>query len=268
MGCALRAALFLGMSSTPYQETPPSRQQSRWAEQFWRFEAKSDGDAIILPDGRSDVMFKFRRRGEVAEALEPIITAPATEPYVVEYNMGDCWVGARLQPTQTARLMRAVPDLSLGGIVPGAEAVAILCGSNAVTSEKLHESDLPTALERFVISLPEIAPLNGVREAIDLLHLTGGRIAAAMLGQSVGVSERHLRRTFQQAVGMSLKDYGQIVRFHRALRMLVSSQIKPAEVAYECGYADQAHMARSFKRFGGFTPSRVPENISLPGLPI
>ena len=32
-----------------------------------------------------------------------------------------------------------------------------------------------------------------------------------------------------------------------------------AAAAYEAGYADQSHMTRAFRRFGGFTPANMVE---------
>lgn len=39
-------------------------------------------------------------------------------------------------------------------------------------------------------------------------------------------------------------------------RTLLADRVAPAEVAAACGFADQAHLTRTFKRAVGTTPAR------------
>ncbi len=52
---------------------------------------------------------------------------------------------------------------------------------------------------------------------------------------------------------MPPKTAAALVRFNRALGLLESG-LKPADVAHACGYADQPHLTREFRRFAGTTP--------------
>jgi AraC-like DNA-binding protein len=57
-----------------------------------------------------------------------------------------------------------------------------------------------------------------------------------------------------------------IIRFQRAVQMLTPERPSClADVAFECGYFDQAHFAREFREFAGSTPGEflrrmVPES--------
>jgi AraC-like DNA-binding protein len=44
------------------------------------------------------------------------------------------------------------------------------------------------------------------------------------------------------------------VRLAQSARMLVGGREPMAQVGYLCGFADQAHFTRSFKRFTAMTP--------------
>ena len=44
------------------------------------------------------------------------------------------------------------------------------------------------------------------------------------------------------------------VRFNRALMLLEAGE-RPGDVAYRCGYADQPHLTREFRRFTRTTPA-------------
>jgi AraC-like DNA-binding protein len=56
-----------------------------------------------------------------------------------------------------------------------------------------------------------------------------------------------------QWIGMSPTDYLRAVRLHRA-KQLVLDGSPVATVAAECGFADQAHFTRWFRRTFGYTP--------------
>jgi AraC-like DNA-binding protein len=74
----------------------------------------------------------------------------------------------------------------------------------------------------------------------------------------LGVSERHLRRVFREAVGMSPKTFAKLTRFHRALRA-ARREAHPrwASIAAHAGYYDQAHLIAEFRAITGVTPGAL-----------
>jgi AraC-like DNA-binding protein len=69
----------------------------------------------------------------------------------------------------------------------------------------------------------------------------------------LGVSERSLRRSFGEAVGMSPKAFAKLARFHRALRA-AREHGSWARIAAGAGYYDQAHLIADFRAIAGVTP--------------
>ncbi|MCM1501456.1 MAG: helix-turn-helix transcriptional regulator [Bacteroidales bacterium] len=71
------------------------------------------------------------------------------------------------------------------------------------------------------------------------------------------LSRKQFERIFFSLVGMNPKEYIQIVRFHRALSIMQHSPFCNiwSDIAYRCGYSDQSHFIREFKKFSGHTPS-------------
>lgn len=81
-----------------------------------------------------------------------------------------------------------------------------------------------------------------------------GRLASiACLGK------KQYERQFRQCVGMNPKEYGRIVRFQRALRMMQLGSSDYADIAYANGYADQSHFICEFRQFSSLTPKRLVE---------
>ncbi len=80
----------------------------------------------------------------------------------------------------------------------------------------------------------------------------------AELGASVGLSPFYLCRLFSQQIGMPPSAYRRSVRVEAARRLLARGE--PAiRVAAACGFHDQAHLTRHFKRATGLRPPATPE---------
>lgn len=71
------------------------------------------------------------------------------------------------------------------------------------------------------------------------------------------LGKKQFERLFRQYVGMNPKEYGRIVRFQRALRMMQLGYSNYAGIAYATGYADQSHFIRDFLLFCGLTPKQL-----------
>ena len=112
--------------------------------------------------------------------------------------------------------------------------------------------------EAFVVHrLEEAPPLPAdVEYAWRRLGETGGSIRVAELTEELRCSRKHLDARFREAVGVPPKVAAALIRFNRALRLLQAGD-KPAHVAHLCGYADQPHLTREFRRFTGTTPGKV-----------
>lgn len=85
------------------------------------------------------------------------------------------------------------------------------------------------------------------------LRRTSGRVPIAALAEDVGWSHRRLIARFREQVGLGPKTVARIMRFDRAAKAL-RSPTELADVAFDSGYFDQAHMNREFQALGGTTP--------------
>lgn len=82
------------------------------------------------------------------------------------------------------------------------------------------------------------------------------------VADALGLSERHLRRVFRAAVGMSPKSFAKLTRFHRALRAArADRRASWATIASASGYYDQAHLIDEFRTIAGVTPRALVEEL-------
>jgi AraC-like DNA-binding protein len=107
-----------------------------------------------------------------------------------------------------------------------------------------------------------LAPRPEVRYAWDRLQRSHGTVSVTELAAETGWSARHLGEQFRAETGLSPKAAARVVRFDRTRRRLLlrqaeGSRVVLAELAAECGYYDQAHLARDFRDLAGCPPSML-----------
>jgi len=68
------------------------------------------------------------------------------------------------------------------------------------------------------------------------------------------LSEFHFCRMFKESMAQTPQDYLNQVRIERAKILIDSSETNLADIALQCGFANQNHLDRCFKRQVGITP--------------
>ncbi|HLZ38890.1 MAG TPA: helix-turn-helix domain-containing protein [Mycobacteriales bacterium] len=93
-----------------------------------------------------------------------------------------------------------------------------------------------------------------VAEAWRLVFASNGRMRAAAIAEHVGWSRRHLSERFRGVTGVPLKEAAGIARFEATRRRLFAPHRPPlVDIAVQCGYADQPHVAREWQALAGCT---------------
>jgi AraC family transcriptional regulator len=75
------------------------------------------------------------------------------------------------------------------------------------------------------------------------------------LAALAGLSSYHFSRKFKADLGIAPHAYVLSRRINRAKCLLNSSRLPLKLVAAECGFTDQSHLSRVFRRFLGVTPN-------------
>jgi len=109
---------------------------------------------------------------------------------------------------------------------------------------------------------PGIAP--EVSWAWRQLLRAGGALRVSDLAAGTGWSGRHLTSRFRAEIGLTPKAAARVIRFDRARKLLVRKLTAApadggyllADLAADCGYFDQAHLAREFRALAGCPPSQ------------
>jgi AraC-like DNA-binding protein len=257
-------------------------------DQIWYFDGTlALARERVFPDGCAELIVQLDRPhcdGD-AGSLEPFpavcINGLRTRPSVVVAPENRCRVlGMRFEPAAAGLLMRTsmrdLVDVTIDvrdGIGRIAAELGERCCDAADTSVWNPDRNARATVlaaqrwlaDRFDDSLPAD---SAVTWTASLIRNAGGVVSVDDIGRQVALSRTKLARRFSDYFGVTPKRFARIVRFHRALSLLGSSEDITATAA-EAGYYDQAHMYRDFGEFARMTPgeflaaTRYPSSASL-----
>lgn len=189
-------------------------------------------------------------------------------PAMTEHAGEQLGVQVNLSPLGARRLL-GTPMSDVAGRVVSAEDLLGRDAGRLV--ERLCEApgwDARFALlDRVLLGrLQRAAPVAAeVEYAWRRLRAACGAVSVEALAGQVGWSRRHLAVRFRADVGLPPKAVARLLRFERVTALLRAGEgLGLAEAAYECGYADQAHLNRDFRVFAGTTPTDYAARL-LPG---
>ena len=87
----------------------------------------------------------------------------------------------------------------------------------------------------------------------------GEPVTVSAIAAAVSLSPSQLNRRFRSKFQMSPSEYLQRVRVYQATRLLSETRAKIGEVALRCGFYDQAHLTRTFRKWMRCTPGEYRE---------
>ena len=155
--------------------------------------------------------------------------------------------GPAVRPVPVAGYTR-MRDLAVrlaGGSVPGRLAVEEAIVSALATTD--DRSDRGGPRERSIAE----AIAYRIERDVD------GRLSVSALARAAGVSVFHACRVFKRAKGVGIHRYHQEVRLRHALACLLETNRPIAQIAVDCGFANQGHPTNLFRRRSRATPARM-----------
>lgn len=82
----------------------------------------------------------------------------------------------------------------------------------------------------------------------------GGAVTIEDMARVAGMSPAHFARSFKATIGDTPYQFVMDYRMEQARKMLATRDLPLIDVALACGFADQPHFTRVFKRLTGQTP--------------
>ncbi|WFP61900.1 AraC family transcriptional regulator [Mesorhizobium sp. WSM4904] len=225
--CAVWVHRMAEQDVPPIVITPDATIDLQWIDGRFRIAGPDKEPQIERPPAGS-VIVGFRFRPGAAAGW---LGVPAGEIVGGRLDLGELW-GTRSR--QLSDRIKATPDLA--GMVRQLENIV---GAHTEGHDALDPL-MGRAFEVIDEGLPPETPL------------------VPFLQRHLHMSERTLRRRFEDAFGYGPKTLDRILRFHRFRRLREKAgDASTAVLAIEAGYADQAHLIRESRRLTGITPGAL-----------
>jgi AraC-like DNA-binding protein len=129
-------------------------------------------------------------------------------------------------------------------------------------------ADVTDELQRMLVvrlqRLFEPASLRLARKAVGLWR-QDHNLRVVHVARELGVTARHLRRSFIESVGVRPKEFARMARLEKAVRAAPPSIERDwTRVAVDTGYYDQSHLIAEFRESSRCNARRVhrPQSIS------
>ncbi|MDO7851454.1 helix-turn-helix domain-containing protein [Hymenobacter convexus] len=258
------------MSYTKWQAFKPLPALQHLVEYYWVFEAGSDGEVtrpqIVLPSPTPALFFGYT----TAEAF------PGQEALLG--GTDEAWL---CRPVCYQRLeLQCAPGTGLLGITFLPTGFYQLFGLSMAQAYAAgpalagRAGAFVRALAAALAGAPTDTARAGAAEALLLAETGPGEWPTALETLAAGVLQRHgqvsvdalateahlcrrqFERRFREVVGVAPKLFAEISRFRYVVEQLNAQPLVDwQDVTHECGYYDQAHLIREFRRFTGETPA-------------
>jgi AraC-like DNA-binding protein len=237
-----------------YAEQGPSSALSPWVECYWTMQADdaSSQPTRVLPDGCADVIVDLSRAPN-AFAVGPMrVAAVHTMAGRLDF------FGIRFRPGAASTLL----DVPLAELCDQHVPLDVLWGPLATElADALAGAPNAERVRRAEHVLAQrVGPVRAddalVAHAVALMRQARGSVGVRQVAAALGIGERRLERAFAHRVGLSPKFLARVERLRHAVALVDHGAPRPwTALAYDAGYADQAHLVREFRALAGITPA-------------
>lgn len=232
---------------------------------YWALKSRATSSVLTFPTGCPQIIFHRRRPLYIPEldifqhsfTISGQVNFPAhlvasgdTEMIVAVFYPHTCGVFTGIPPSDFYN--SEISGFDIDDTCLSAIAVRILDCESITKSISVLESGLLSVVAR----LGDASDLRKVGLAVGRI-MERPSMSVARLADCVCLSTKQFGRIFNRYVGMMPKEYARVVRFQKSMQMLQEGYNDFAGITYGCGYSDQSHFIRDFRRYSGVTPSAI-----------
>lgn len=201
--------------------------------------------AVVVPNGRIDLIFSTTRDHKIQVALLGLETQPqypnqevsdfcsvSFNPLAIEYLFG-------FPVADLLNSGKLMPDDFWGFGIEDLDDFDGFCEKMTMKISSL---------------LPDKVDVRK-RRLFELVFASDGEIPIAELSEKISWSPRQVNRYFTRQFGLPLKAYCKILRFQASLAHIKGGTLYP-----QLNFTDQSHFIKEVKRLSGVSPKELHQN--------
>lgn len=245
-----------------YREYPTDPRLEGWARSFWEaeeFHGARTEQHVFMPERTVRLTFSNgTSHFNFAGRLEPIASMSLfgmnLDPVPMLSSGPTRSFGVELYPWSAQQLFGWHIEHSYLDLIGAHQRVAHEV--QGLLSLKAWE-DARESVTSWLLGLIETRGRErsaGVHAAITL-YQQKGNAKIADLAEAQNLSPRQLERLFASDIGLSAKTLSRLIRFEEVCdRLYLEPGVSLSALAFDLGFADQAHLTREFRAFSRMTP--------------
>lgn len=240
-----------------YQQFEPHPTLAPYIDAYWTATGDKSGSGRekILPDGCIDILFNL---GEDCLTENDSFLLESSKAYLI--GTMTRFKENTMQPDSHLLGIRFKPAaFTLFYEYPSIYKLA----DQTVEFEKKLSPDAETTAKYFTAYLDHFF-LNKLSQpkrtlfpiVTDIQH-QNGLVSVRALAQRHFTTIRQLERSFNQHLGISPKEFINLVRYQHTFQKIRNNTAKRSllEIAFECGYYDHSHLSNEIKKYTGVAPA-------------
>lgn len=251
------------------KEYNPSESLAPFVDTFYsglfNTSAETNTAVKIIPNGcleliihLKEVYCKLPKDKEVASTPDFMLIGMFSKTYQVQFNETVPVFSIRFKPEALPHILH-IQGTEIFESYGDIEAVL---GNDFVDfcqqiREEKNVAGMISRTEKFLKSIlaKEQIQENYVTRATRIIRSSDTN-SVQEISAKVNISQRQLERKFKKLLGLSPKQYIRLTRINKVVQLLDQNQfLNLTDVAYYCGYFDQAHFINDFKHITDQTPS-------------
>ncbi|HCT64967.1 MAG TPA: hypothetical protein DIC60_06880 [Lachnospiraceae bacterium] len=218
---------------------------------FFEFTIDNEKDVFVIPDGCINFIFEYD-----SQEMKAYIIASHLKKMTFKARKGITYFGARLMPGE-------FPLLFAKNIASNCLDLKYVVGMENLYNAMKKTEGFDNRILKFTQEYNRINHKMPKKENAQMLFQTTkniiieeqGSIKVKELEEITKYSSRYLSRVFADSIGMSTKQFCDIVKFQTILFRMKQGEVENlTSLAMEFQYFDQSHFTRDFKNLLGISP--------------
>jgi len=257
-----------------YKEFKPSAVLQNYVDRYWVFDADvSDSypmEHVLTPNGMDGLILQYHMESPNAyRNLHLNITLPPNYVLVQPTAHWKLFIyastriaGIFFKPGILQRILKYPMNLVANQPV---ELDALIGNTFNEVCDQMMEVDPATRIyliERLLCRLLDTDRpyLTSYAETTArIIQRCKGGVTISQLSDELRVSRQFITKQFTGQVGVSPKEYTQIVRFNAVHQYIATRKsVRWTDVTYLFGYSDQSHFIKEFRKYMGMLPTEYP----------